>query len=72
MRAVALGDDRRLGGYALAGADVVSVGDAGEAVAAWEALPDDVALVVLTPEVGAALAGRFAERPSLLRAVIPA
>ena len=70
-RAVAIGDERRLGGYALAGVEVVPATGAGDAAAAWEALADDVALVVLDPQAYPALAPRLAERPMVVWAVLP-
>ncbi len=70
-RAVAIGDERRLGGYALAGAEVVPATTTGTVTAAWEALDDDVALVVLSPEAHAVLAGRLGERPTVVWAVLP-
>jgi vacuolar-type H+-ATPase subunit F/Vma7 len=70
-RAVAIGDERRLGGYALAGAEVVPATAAGAVTAAWEALDDDVALVVLSPDAHAVLAGRLDERPTVVWAVLP-
>ena len=70
-RAVAIGDERRLGGYALAGVEVAPAADAGDAAAAWQALADDVALVVLDPPAYAALAPRLDERPNVVWAVLP-
>ncbi|MGZ4292397.1 MAG: hypothetical protein ACXVQQ_07355 [Gaiellaceae bacterium] len=70
-RAVAIGDERRLGGYALAGAEVVPATAARTVIAAWEALDDDVALVVLSPDAHAVLAGRLDERPTVVWAVLP-
>ena len=70
-RAVAIGDERRLGGFALAGADVVHAATAREATAAWEALAEDVAVVVLSPDAHAALADRLDERPTVVWAVLP-
>jgi vacuolar-type H+-ATPase subunit F/Vma7 len=69
-RAVAIGDGRRLAGYALAGALVVPV-TPDEAVDAWETLPDDVGLVLLSPEVEAVLAPRLEEREDVVWAVLP-
>lgn len=71
MKAVAIGDELRLGGYALAGAAVRHAGSAAEAVAAWEALEDGVALLVLTRPAHDALSARLDERPELLWAVVP-
>jgi vacuolar-type H+-ATPase subunit F/Vma7 len=52
---VALGESRRLRGFALAGVDVIAADDPASARAAWDALPGDVALVILTPAAHAAL-----------------
>jgi vacuolar-type H+-ATPase subunit F/Vma7 len=70
-RAVAIGDERRLGGYALSGVEVLPAAGAGDAAAAWDALAGDVALVVLDPPAHAALAERLDERPTVLWAVLP-
>lgn len=71
-RAAAVGDERRLAGYALAGAHVVPATTRDELDAAWSALEDDVALVVLTREAFAVLEPRLAERTDLVWAVLPA
>ena len=65
-RVAVIGDELRLGGFALAGAAVHDARDAAAAEAAWDALPDDVTLLVLDAEAARALAGRLAERPDLL------
>ena len=70
-RAAAIGDERRLAGYALAGAEVLPAATAADARAAWDALAEDVALVVLTPDVVPALAGRLGGRPGVVWAVVP-
>ncbi|HVM58622.1 MAG TPA: V-type ATP synthase subunit F [Gaiellaceae bacterium] len=70
-RVVAIGDERRLGGFALAGVEIVHAAGAADAAAAWEALADDVALVVLDSESYPALAARLDERPEVLWAVLP-
>jgi len=70
-RAVAIGDERRLGGYALAGAEVRPAAGADDAAAAWEELADDVALVVLDPSAYSALAARLDKRPMVVWAVLP-
>ena len=66
-----IGDELRLGGFALAGAEVHDAPDAAAALAAWEALPEDVSLLVLDAEAARALADRFPERPELLRVEMP-
>jgi hypothetical protein len=68
--AVAIGDARRLAGYALAGALVVPAAPE-EAIAAWESLPEEVALVLLSPDVEPVLAPRLGERPEVVWAVLP-
>lgn len=70
-RAAAIGEDVRLAGYALAGVEVLAAEDRPAAVRAWEELPDDVGLLLLTPLTDEALAERFVERPELLRARLP-
>ena len=54
---VAIGDQERLRGFALAGVEVAVADDPAGARAAWAALPPEVALVILTPAAHAALAG---------------
>ena len=53
---VAIGENERLRGFALAGVDVAVAFDPEGAHGAWAALSADVALVILTPAVHAALA----------------
>jgi vacuolar-type H+-ATPase subunit F/Vma7 len=69
--AVAIGDRRRLAGYALAGAEVRHAVSPAEVEAAWAGLDEDTALVVLTREAHTALAGRLAEREAVVWAVLP-
>jgi vacuolar-type H+-ATPase subunit F/Vma7 len=55
QRIAALGEEVRVQGYALAGAVVIAA-DGPEAVrSAWRTLPEDIAVVVLTPAAAAAL-----------------
>ncbi len=72
MSAVAaIGEQVRLRGYALAGAELhCAAGDQALAVA-WEQLSDDVACLVLTQAAHTALAARLHERPDLVWAVVP-
>lgn len=55
-RIVAIGERARVEGFALAGVEVLVADDPGAVLAAWAALPDDVAVAVLTPAAQAALA----------------
>jgi vacuolar-type H+-ATPase subunit F/Vma7 len=54
----AIGEERRVAGFALAGAAVHVADDGPSAVEAWESLPASAALVLLTPRVAAALRNR--------------
>lgn len=65
---VAIGNPRRLAGYALAGAEIAPGTDP---EAAWDALSDDTVLVLLTPETHAQLERRLAEHEERLWVVLP-
>ncbi len=69
-RIVALGEPDRVMGYALAGAAVIEAAGAESVRAAWDDLPADTALVILTSAAHAALEGRLGERRALV-AVLP-
>jgi vacuolar-type H+-ATPase subunit F/Vma7 len=64
-----LGELHRVEGFALAGATVFGAADADSVRDAWARLPDDVAVVVLTPAAADALEDVVQERP--LRVVLP-
>ncbi len=64
-----LGERHRVEGFALAGATVFDAADAGSVREAWARLPDDVAVVVLTPAAAHALEDVVQARP--LRVVLP-
>lgn len=70
-RLVVLGEEPHIRGFGLAGAELLSAGSPDDARRAWDDLPDDIGLIVLTPMAAAALAGRLDERPRLLRVVLP-
>jgi vacuolar-type H+-ATPase subunit F/Vma7 len=53
-RALAIGSEARLTGYALAGVEVVAAEDAAAVTRAIERIADDVALVILSDEPGTA------------------
>lgn len=67
---VAIGEEKLLLGYALVGVDVVPAEGADSARAAWDALPSDTGLVLLTPAARSALGPRVGERAVLI-AVLP-
>jgi len=69
---VAIGEQERLRGFTLAGVEVAVAEDPAGAWAAWEALPPDVALVILTPAAHAALgAAELDRRGQRLWVVMP-
>ena len=55
-----VGEQVRVQGFALAGALVAVADDAAAVRSAWDALGDDVAVVVLTPRAADALADQLA------------
>ena len=67
---VAIGERALLAGYALAGVEVIDVGDEPAARRAWDELPEGVGLVLLSPAAHAALAERLPQKP-LLWVVLP-
>lgn len=70
-RVVALGSDHRLDGFALAGASVVVAPTDDDVVDAWEAVGDDVGLVILSPGARRILDSRLRDRPDVLTVVVP-
>lgn len=68
--AAVIGAQLTVEGYALAGATVCAAESQGEAVAAWEALPRDTVLLILTASAAAWLAERVAQRPEILTVVM--
>jgi vacuolar-type H+-ATPase subunit F/Vma7 len=67
---VAIGERAQLEGYALAGVEVIDAGDGSAVQRAWDELPADVRLVLLSPAAHAALAAQLSQRP-LLWLVVP-
>lgn len=55
LRLAALGELVRVQGYSLVGALVLPAEDDAQVRMAWEDLPDDVGIVVLTPRAASAL-----------------
>lgn len=70
-RAAVIGEALRVEGYALPGAAVYTAEDEAGVRRAWQALPDDVAVVVLTPRAAGWLGDEIAGRPGLLPVVMP-
>ena len=69
--AAVIGEALRVEGYALAGAVVRPAESQDEVHAAWQSLPPDTILLIMTAIAAAWLADRTAERPDILTAVIP-
>lgn len=70
-RIVALGEQERLEGFALAGVAVVPAEDASEARAGWSGLDADVAVVILTPASVRALSDLLDLRPDVIWTTLP-
>jgi vacuolar-type H+-ATPase subunit F/Vma7 len=68
---VALGERRRVEGFALAGVRIMPVDDRAAARAAWQQLDADVAMVLLTPRTWEHLADLLPARSETLWTVIP-
>jgi vacuolar-type H+-ATPase subunit F/Vma7 len=68
--AAAIGEALTIEGYALAGAVVFPADSQDEATAAFDALPANTALLVLTAGAAGWLAGRLGQRPDILTAVM--
>ena len=68
---VVLGEAARVASFALGGATVIPAEDPDAVRRSWEALPDDVAVVVLTEQAATALEHPAARRDGVLRVVLP-
>lgn len=68
---VAIGEPARVDGLVLAGVRVVHAPQAPDVLAAWDDLPADVGLLVVTSQAAEALRPRLPERPRLLWVVLP-
>lgn len=70
-RIAALGEWRRIQALAIAGVEAYFAETDDQAVAEWTALPEDVAVLVLTKQAADALKGRLDDRRNLLVTVLP-
>ena len=70
-RAAVIGQALRIGGFALAGALLCPAENENEAHAAWQSLPPDIAVVVLTESAAGWLATQLAQRRDVLPVVMP-
>jgi vacuolar-type H+-ATPase subunit F/Vma7 len=70
-RVVALGERKRLEGFALAGVALVPAEDPQQLQAAWSHLAPDVAVVIFTPEARSALRDVLDLRPDVIWTTLP-
>jgi len=70
-RIVVLGEPGRVGGFRLAGVNVMEAAGSGELDAAWEALPPDTSLLILTAAAAEQLGPRLEERRWLVWVEMP-
>jgi vacuolar-type H+-ATPase subunit F/Vma7 len=68
---VAIGDRQQLEGFALVGVPVVIASTPAGYDAAWNHLPADTGMVILSSDAAEALGARWVERPDTLVAVMP-
>jgi vacuolar-type H+-ATPase subunit F/Vma7 len=68
---VAIGEEQRVRGFALAGVSVIAAADETTARAAWETLDADVGLVILTPAAAQALRPELTSAPRRLWVELP-
>jgi len=68
--AAVIGESLTVEGYVLAGAVIYPAGTEIEATSAFDALPADTVLVVMTADVAEWLADRLGQRPDILTAVM--
>jgi vacuolar-type H+-ATPase subunit F/Vma7 len=71
-RAAVIGADLRIQGYALAGAALYPVDGQAGARQAWQELPADIAVVIVTTEVAGWLGDDLSSRRGVLPVVMPA
>ncbi|MCI4354228.1 MAG: hypothetical protein L3K06_02545 [Thermoplasmata archaeon] len=70
-RVVVLGDPLWVEGFALAGATVLPATDPDAVRAAWDVLPEDTVVLVVTADAAETLGSALEDRPYLLSVVIP-
>jgi vacuolar-type H+-ATPase subunit F/Vma7 len=70
-RAAVIGEAVRTAGFALAGAVVTTAETPEETLAAWRALPGDIAVLILSPRAAGWLSDALSTRRDLLVVVMP-
>ncbi len=71
VQVAVIGAHAAVAGFALAGAHVRVAADDDAVRAAWESLPTEVGVVLLTPAAATALTGQPAPSTTRLTAVVP-
>jgi vacuolar-type H+-ATPase subunit F/Vma7 len=69
-RAAVIGEALSVEGFGLAGAIVYPADSEADALSAWDSLPADAALLIVTTSAARWLSARLAQRPDLLTAVL--
>jgi vacuolar-type H+-ATPase subunit F/Vma7 len=69
--AAVIGEELAVEGYALAGCVLLPADNPDEVNSAWQALPPDTILLILTQTAASWLADRLAQRPDIMTAVMP-
>ncbi len=67
----AIGESDDLDGFRLVGVPVTAALTPAAALAAWDALGENVGLVILSPTAASALGSRLSERPEVLTVTTP-
>jgi vacuolar-type H+-ATPase subunit F/Vma7 len=70
-RAAVIGEELAVEGYALAGCVLLPADNPDEVNSAWQALPPDTVLLILTESAAGWLADRLAQRPDIMTVVMP-
>ena len=70
-KAAVIGEELAVEGYALAGCVLLPADNPDELNAAWQSLPPDTVLLILTESAATWLADRLAQRPDIMTAVMP-
>jgi hypothetical protein len=69
--AAIIGEELAVEGYALAGCVLLPANNPDEVNSAWQALPPDTVLLILTQTAATWLGDRLAQRPDIMTAVMP-
>jgi len=70
-KAAVIGESLAVAGYALAGCVLLPADNPDEVNSAWQALPADTVLLILTESAASWLADRLVQRPDICTAVMP-